>query len=98
LHSWCHAFLTLALSFFFLVYKPRDWEIGPDLETFTPPDKPDAPCGGPEIKQAMAGKLLWACVENERVLKRKSLYLTAGYWLLGIGLAISFVLATFGPR
>lgn len=88
----------MALAAFFLVYKPRDWELGPDLESFLPPDGPRGPSDGPSIKRVMADGLLWASEANASVLVRKSKYFQAGYWLLGIGLLVSFVLAIVGPR
>jgi hypothetical protein len=91
-------FLALAATFFFLVYKPRNWEIGPDLETFRPPDGPLGPSDAVGVKRAMADRLLWACVENEKVLGQKSRYLTWGYRLLGVGLALAFVLTLITIR
>jgi hypothetical protein len=85
--------LAAAAVFFFLVYKPRKWEIGPDLEDFNPPDGPLAPADGPAIKTAMADRILWAANENHRRIDRKSSYFKCGLWVLAAGLALSFVLA-----
>jgi hypothetical protein len=95
-HSWFwsipEVLLALAAFFFFLVYKPRSWEIGPDLEDFRPPDTPHAPADASAIKLAMADQILWAANENHRRIGRKSNYFRWGLWILGIGLVLSFVL------
>lgn len=90
------AFLVVALVFFALVYKPRNWAIGPDLEDFYPPDTPRTPADAPAIKRAMADQLLWAASENKPGLDRKSVYLRIGFAFLTIGLAIAFLLALSG--
>jgi hypothetical protein len=97
-HNWFwvipEVLLAGAAFFFFLVYRPRSWEIGPDLERFDPPDGPLAPAEGPAIKLAMADRILWATYENRERVDRKSSYFAWGYRILGVGLALSFILAT----
>jgi hypothetical protein len=92
------ALLGAAVACFFYVYKPRDWEVGPDLVKFRPPDRVDGPADAPAIKRAMADQLLYCAVENTKVLERKSRVLIWGYGLLAIGLFLALGLAVFGPR
>jgi hypothetical protein len=95
-HSWVWIIpevpLALAAFLFYLVYRPRSWELGPDLEDFDPPDGPLAPAEGPAIKLAMADRILWAANENHRRIGRKSTYFQWGYRILGVGLALAFIL------
>lgn len=81
--------LAGAAFFFYLVFKPRGWELGPDPEAFRA-GKDLSPSA---IKQSMMRQVLWAAEENWKVLIRKSRYFRAGYTILGVGLALSFVLA-----
>lgn len=85
--------LATAALFFFMVYRPRRWEIGPDLEDFRPEDGPRGPSDAAGVKRTMAEALLWATYQNERVLRRKAAYFKWGYSILGFGLAFSFLLA-----
>jgi hypothetical protein len=95
-HNWIwltpEMLLALAAACFLLVYRPRIWEIGPDLDKFNPPDTPAGPADGPAIKAAMAAQILWAADENRRRIQPKSRYFWWGFILLAAGLSLAFVL------
>lgn len=80
--------LGLAAFCFYLVFKPRRWELGPD------PDVKHSKHGIANIWETME-EVLWAADENETKLERKSQYFRWGYRIFALGLMFSFALALF---
>lgn len=82
--------LVAAAFCFFVVIRPREWEIGPEPEEAYREDRKKSPS---RIHMSMVSQVMWAADRNRNVLDTKSMYLRWGYAFLGLALASTFVVA-----